>query len=84
MNRAKRINLESLHLKSLNTNYLKTPQIMTTEKTQEEAAKLRQEKLKALEATLGNIEKKEFLLLSLRLSEKAPGRSVFYALPSTS
>ena len=30
---------------------------MTTEKTQEEAAKLRQEKLKALEATLGNIEK---------------------------
>ena len=29
---------------------------MTTEKTQEEAAKLRQEKLKALEATLGNIE----------------------------
>ena len=28
---------------------------MTTEKTQEEAAKLRQEKLKALEATLGNI-----------------------------
>jgi recombination protein RecA len=30
---------------------------MTTERTQEEAAKLRQEKLKALEATLGNIEK---------------------------
>ena len=30
---------------------------MTTEKTQEEAAKLKQEKLKALEATLGNIEK---------------------------
>jgi len=30
---------------------------MTTEKTQEETAKLRQEKLKALEATLGNIEK---------------------------
>ena len=30
---------------------------MTTEKTQEEAARLRQEKLKALEATLGNIEK---------------------------
>ena len=30
---------------------------MTTEKTQEEVAKLRQEKLKALEATLGNIEK---------------------------
>ena len=30
---------------------------MTTEKTQEEAAKLRQEKLMALEATLGNIEK---------------------------
>ncbi len=30
---------------------------MTTEKSQEEAAKLRQEKLKALEATLGNIEK---------------------------
>jgi len=30
---------------------------MTTEKTQEEAVKLRQEKLKALEATLGNIEK---------------------------
>ena len=38
-------------------NNLKTPTIMTTEKTQEEAAKLRQEKLKALEATLGNIEK---------------------------
>ena len=30
---------------------------MTTEKTQEESAKLRQEKLKACEATLGNIEK---------------------------
>lgn len=30
---------------------------MTTEKTQEELAKLKQEKLKALEATLGNIEK---------------------------
>ena len=30
---------------------------MTTEKTQEETAKLKQEKLKALEATLGNIEK---------------------------
>ena len=30
---------------------------MTTEKTQEEAQKIKQEKLKALEATLGNIEK---------------------------
>ena len=30
---------------------------MTTEKSQEDAARLRQEKLKALEATLGNIEK---------------------------
>ena len=30
---------------------------MTTERSQEDAAKLRQEKLKALEATLGNIEK---------------------------
>ena len=36
---------------------IKTLTEMTTEKTQEEAAKLRQEKLKALEATLGNIEK---------------------------
>ena len=35
----------------------KTTHKMTTERTQEEAAKLRQEKLKALEATLGNIEK---------------------------
>lgn len=30
---------------------------MTTEKSQDELAKLKQEKLKALEATLGNIEK---------------------------
>ena len=30
---------------------------MTTEKAQEDALKIKQEKLKALEATLGNIEK---------------------------
>ena len=30
---------------------------MTTEKVQEDAQKIKQEKLKALEATLGNIEK---------------------------
>ena len=42
-------NLEILKLEILKST--------TTEKTQEEAAKLRQEKLKALEATLGNIEK---------------------------
>ena len=44
---------------------------MTTEKTQEEAAKLRQEKLKALEATLGNIEKSFGKGSSMRLGAEA-------------
>ena len=44
---------------------------MTTEKTQEEAAKLRQEKLKALEATLGNIEKNFGKGSIMRLGEEA-------------
>ena len=41
----------------INEQQLNTHKIMTTEKSQEDAARLRQEKMKALEATLGNIEK---------------------------
>ena len=44
---------------------------MTTEKTQEEAAKLKQEKLKALEATLGNIEKSFGKGIIMRLGAEA-------------
>ncbi len=44
---------------------------MTTDKSQEDAAKLRQEKLKALEATLGNIEKNFGKGSIMRLGEEA-------------